>query len=135
MIVIDAVVATTPRVSAASVRFEIEFVQGDGTSHRVQIVSSRRNPDLAEVTRGSRLLIGGHLLCSGVHPLIVAGSSVVLWLAPATTQERAAPRVHDVGSHWRLLASGRRIRVRAHVRGRAGVARAIGHLAGEGVTG
>lgn len=124
MIVLDAVVATTPRFSARSMRFEIEFAQGDGVHERIQIVSPRHHADLANITRGSRVLIGGNLR-SGVRLRIVAGPSAILWLAPNDSQERAAPRVHDVEAHWRLLASGRRIRVRGHVRGHAGLRKAV----------
>jgi hypothetical protein len=67
-------------------------------------------------------LIGGQLRCRG-RSSIIAGQSTVLWLAPEDHNDRAPSRVHQVEAHWRLLASGKSVRVRAHVRGLPGIAR------------
>ena len=126
-ILLDAVVVTLPRASSSATHFQIEFVQADGSRERLHVIVPPWNVDLENVTRYSRVLIGGQLR-AGARPQVVAGRSTILWLADGEAHERTSRRVHGVEAHWRLLASGKRVRVRAHVRGRLGVARSVQRL-------
>lgn len=123
-ILLDAVVATTPRVSSRAVSFEAHFFEPDGSTQRIHVIVPRPSHDLDGVTRESRVLIGGRLF-STADPYVVAHTSTILWLAPDEEAERASPRVHDVEAHWRLLRNGKRVRVRAHTRGRVSIARRV----------
>ena len=126
-VLLDAVVATQPRVSSRAMLFEAEFIEADGTPKRIQVIVPRSNHDLDDITRRSRVLLGGELRAA-IRPYIVARRSTILWLSPEEQSERASPRVHDVEAHWRLLRSGKRIRVRSHKRGHNGVLRRLKNL-------
>ena len=126
-VLLDAVVATRPRISSRAILFDAEFIEPDGTRQRIHVVAPRLRHDLDGVTRQSRVLVGGQLR-PATRPYIVAQTSTILWLSPEEEPERASPRVHDVDAHWRLLRSGKRIRVRAHVRGQAGTARNLDRI-------
>ena len=108
--------------------FEAEFVEADGSSQRIDVVVPRSNHDLDGVTRQSRVLIGGRLR-SADRPYIIAQASTILCFSPNDENERASPRVHDVEAHWRLLRSGKRVRVQAHSRGRTGLVRLVKNIA------
>lgn len=129
-VLLDAVVAKRPRISSRAMLLDVDFSQADDTVQRIKIVVPRWNRDLDDVTRRSRVLIGGSL-CAGARPHIVAGSSTILWLSPDEDRDRTAPRVHFVEAHWRLLGTGKRVRIRGHIRGRAGVAGRVRRLADE----
>ena len=127
-IVLDVVVATRPSISERAVHFDVEFDQTDGSSARIRVVATSWNEGLKGITRCSRVLIGGQLRCRG-RPTVIAGRSTILWLAPEDEDDNPTPRrLHEVEAHWRLLATGKRIRVRAHVRGRVGIARNVRSL-------
>ena len=127
IVLLEAVVATQPRSSSRATHFQIEFTQTDGSLERLHVIVPSWNVDLENVTRCSQVLIGGQLR-TGVRPHVVAGNSTILWLAPDEAYNRTSRRVHDVEAHWRLLATGKRVRVRAHVRGKIGVARNVRSL-------
>lgn len=128
-IVLEAIIATRPRVSSRAMLLDAEFEDAAGAQQRLRVVVPHWNHDLDGVTRGSRILIGGDVRLRPTT-YITAQETTVLWQAPEDdSNERASPRVHHVEAHWRHLASGRRIRVNAHVRGRAGIARSIKNLA------
>ena len=126
-VLLDAVVATQPRVSSRAMLFEAEFIEADGTPKRIQVIVPRSNHDLDDITRRSRVLIGGELRAA-IRPYIVARRSTILWLSPEEESERAPPCVHAVEAHWRLLRNGTRVRVRAHTRGHAGLAHKIARI-------
>lgn len=127
LVLLDGEVVSRPRILTRSTHFEIEFEQSNGERQRILIIVPRWNRDLDDVTRHSRVLIGGQL-CGGQWPRIVAGPSTLVWRYPYGDRARALPRVHPVASHWRVIGSGRRVRVRAHVRGGAGLDRSVKRL-------
>lgn len=123
-VLLDAIVATRPRVSNRAMSFEAEFFEPDGSPQRIHVIVPNSTHNLNGVTRLSRVLIGGRLH-SAIQPYIVAYASTILFLSPEQELERASPRVHDVSAHWRLLRNGKSVRIRAHTRGRVSVDRKV----------
>ncbi len=128
-IVLEAIIATRPRLSNRAMLLQAEFVDALGAKQRLRVVVPRWYRDLDGVPRGSRVLIGGDLRLEP-RTYIVARAGTVLWRAPDEEDvERASPHVHHVEAHSRLLGSGKRVHVKAHMRGKIGVTRSIRRLA------
>jgi hypothetical protein len=127
LVLLDAVVMTRRRASAGATIFDITFTQADDSQERIHVRVPHWNRELAHITHGSRVLIGGQLRAGG-RPRIIAGASTILYRTDDDIRPHSSPRVHNVERPWRMLASGKRVRVRAHMRGLAGITRGMNSL-------
>lgn len=106
LIALEAVIATRPRVSSSAMLSQAELVDAAGAKQRVRVVVPRWNREFEDVTRGSRILIGGDFGTGG-RAYIIPRVGTVLSRAPHEEDaERASPRVQHETWCVRVQARG-----------------------------